>query len=159
MTSLTVLAVGSVKEGYLRDGIAEYKKRLSAYASVDIKEIGEARVTDEENQTAVRTALQTEGQKLLAAVPKGAYLMALCVEGKEMDSPALAAALGHAIDTCGKICFVIGSSHGLSPDVKQAAHLQLSFSRLTFPHQLMRLVLMESLYRSMTILAGKSYHK
>ncbi len=158
MTSLTVLAVGNIKEGYLRDGIAEYKKRLSAYASVDIKEIPEVRVGDEGN-AAVRSALQAEGQKILSAVPKGAYLVALCVEGKEMDSLELAALLRGAIDRCGKICFVIGSSHGLSAEVKKAADIRLSFSRLTFPHQLMRLIMMESLYRSMTILAGKTYHK
>lgn len=159
MTSVTILAVGSLKETYLREGIAEYVKRISSFADCEIRELKEERITCEDNASAVAAALESEGERLLAAVPKGAYTVALCVEGKSLDSPALAATLARAIDQCGKICFLIGSSHGLSPRVKQAADFRLSFSALTFPHQLMRLVLTEAIYRSFTIIAGKKYHK
>lgn len=159
MTSLTLIAVGNVKEVYLRDGIAEYRKRLSAFANCEIKEIKEEKIADEDDQTAVAAALRAEGERISAAIPKDAFTIALCVEGKSVDSPALASLLAKGIDRCGKVCLLIGSSHGLSPEVKAAADFRLSFSPLTFPHQLMRLVLMESLYRSFTIIAGKKYHK
>ena len=159
MIALTILTVGTVKEPYLRQGIDEYVKRLSAYATVDIREIREEKIANEQNVAEVRTALIAEGQKLLAAAPKGAYRVALCVEGKLLASEELAACIDRAVSETGKICFFIGSSHGLSDEVKRAADLRLSVSPLTFPHQLMRLILTETLYRSMTILAGKTYHK
>ncbi|MBR2952096.1 MAG: 23S rRNA (pseudouridine(1915)-N(3))-methyltransferase RlmH [Clostridia bacterium] len=159
MTSLTIIAVGNIKEAYLRDGIAEYRKRISAYANCEIKELKEEKIANEDDRTAVAAALRAEGERILAAVPRDAFTVALCVEGKSMDSPSLAALLSKGIDRSGKVCLLIGSSHGLSPEVKASADFRLSFSPLTFPHQLMRLVLMESLYRSMTIIAGKKYHK
>lgn len=159
MTSLTILTVGTVKEGYLRDGIAEYRKRISSYANCEIRELKEERIANENHQTAVASALRAEGERILAAVPKDAFTVALCVEGKSMDSTALASLLSRGIGRSGKLCLIIGSSHGLAEEVKAAADFRLSFSPLTFPHQLMRLVLLESLYRSFTIIAGKKYHK
>lgn len=159
MASVTILTVGTLKEGYLREGIAEYCKRISAYAECDIRECREERIRDEDNRQEIEAALNAEGERLLAAVPKGAYTVALCVEGKSLDSPALAGLLSEAIDRSGKICFIIGSSHGLSESVKHSSDFRLSFSSLTFPHQLMRLILTEAVYRSLTILAGKRYHK
>ena len=159
MTSVTVLAVGGVKEGYLREGIAEYKKRISAFANCEIRELKEERIANEEDRGAIAFALRAEGERILAAIPKGAFTVALCVEGKSMDSPSLAALLAKGIDRSGKICLVIGSSHGLDECVKARADFRLSFSPLTFPHQLMRLILMESLYRSFSIIAEKKYHK
>ncbi len=159
MTSLTIVAVGNLKEDYLRDGIAEYSKRIRAYANCEIKEIKEEKIANENDRSAIAAALRSEGERILAAVPKDAFTVALCVEGKSMDSPALASLIAKGIDRSGKVCFLIGSSHGLSDDVKAAADFRLSFSPLTFPHQLMRLILMESLYRSFTIIAGKKYHK
>lgn len=159
MTAVTILTVGNLKECYLREGVAEYRKRIAAFADCEIRECKEERIRDENAESEISAALKAEGERLLAAVPKGAYVVALCVEGKMLDSVALADAMADAIDRTGKICFIIGSSHGLSDEVKQAADLRLSFSRLTFPHQLMRLCLVESIYRSLTIIAGKRYHK
>ena len=159
MTSLTLIAVGGIKEDYLREGIAEYRKRISAYANCEIKELKEEKIANEDDRAAVASALHAEGERILAAIPKDAFTVALCVEGKSLDSPALASLLSKGIDRSGKICLLIGSSHGLAPEVKAVADFRLSFSSLTFPHQLMRLVLMESLYRSFTIIAGKKYHK
>ena len=159
MANITVITVGTLKEGYLCEAVAEYKKRLSLYARVDEVNIKEERIRDEDDQSEISRSLDTEAEKILSAIPKGAASIALCVEGKEYDSPALAAILGKMADERGKIAVIIGSSHGLSENVKSACDLRLSFSKLTFPHQLMRVVLMEALYRSFTILAGKKYHK
>lgn len=159
MADVTFITVGTLKEGYLKEAIAEYKKRITQYARVEEVELKEERISDEDNSREVSAALEREADKILSAVPKGAEIVALCVEGKEMDSPALARYIGEAVNRCGKLAFIIGSSHGLSPRVKSAAALRLSFSRLTFPHQLMRVNLYEAVYRSFTILAGKKYHK
>ena len=159
MIQLTILTVGTLKESYLRDAIAEYQKRLSAFARCEEIVLREERIADEEDATAVRAALAAEGEHILARIPEGAYTVARCVEGRMMDSPTLAAALGSAADRTGKLCFVIGSSHGLSPAVKARADLRLSISPLTFPHQLARVMLHEILYRSFSILHGKKYHK
>ena len=159
MADVTFITVGTLKEGYLKEAIAEYKKRITQYARVEEVELKEERISDEDNSREVSAALEREADKILSAVPKGAEIVALCVEGKEMDSPALARYIGEAVNSCGKLAFIIGSSHGLSPRVKSAAALRLSFSRLTFPHQLMRVNLYEAVYRSFTILAGKKYHK
>lgn len=159
MANITIISVGTLKEDYLRDAVAEYRKRLSQYARVDEINIKEEKIADEEDGSQIKRALALEGEKILAAVPKGAAKIAMCVEGKQYDSPALASIIGKMCDEKGKIALIIGSSHGLDDEVKRAADLKLSISQLTFPHQLMRVVLLEALYRSFTILAGKRYHK
>lgn len=159
MTTVTFISIGTLKEDYLVRAVAEYEKRLAAYCRTESITLREERITDEDNPAAVRAALETEGDAILARIPKGAYTVALCVEGEMLSSEALAARIGQAVDRSGKICFIIGSSHGLAPKVKSAADLRLSFSRLTFPHQIMRALLPEAVYRSFTILAGKRYHK
>ena len=159
MTHITVITVGTLKEGYLREAVSEYKKRLSQYARVEEKELKEERIANEDDQSEVFLALEREAEKILSAIPKDSYKIALCVEGKEYDSEGLAKAIGLAGQRSGKIALIIGSSHGLSDRVKALADLKLSFSRLTFPHQLMRVFLYEAVYRSYTILAGKKYHK
>ena len=159
MTNLTFISIGSLKEDYLVRAVAEYEKRLSAYCRTESITLREERITDEENPAAVRAALEKEGDAVLAKIPVGAFTVALCVEGEMLTSETLAARIGEAVDRCGKICFIIGSSHGLAPKVKAAAHLRLSVSRPTFPHQLMRAMLPEIVYRSFTILNRKKYHK
>lgn len=159
MAQITFISVGTLKEKYLTDAVGEYKKRLTQYARVEEVELREERIADEDNAREIEAALDKEADKILAVLPKDAYLVALCVEGKGCSSEELARIIGDAVDSRGKIAFVIGSSHGLSPRVKSAAHLRLSFSRLTFPHQLMRVILCEQLYRAMNILGGGKYHK
>ncbi len=159
MANITIISVGTLKEDYLREAVAEYKKRLSQYARVEEINIKEEKIADEDDASQVRRALDAEGERILAAIPKGSGKIALCVEGKQYDSPALAALIGKMADESGKIALIIGSSHGLADTVKRAADVRLSVSALTFPHQLMRVVLFEALYRSFTILAGKKYHK
>lgn len=159
MAQITVISVGTLKEGYLKDAVTEYKKRLSQYARVEEINIKEETIRDEDDSSEIKRALDTEAGKILAAVPKDSYKIALCVEGREYDSTALASLIGDAVDAKGRITLIIGSSHGLSELVKRDCDTRLSFSKLTFPHQLMRVILMEALYRSFTILSGKRYHK
>ena len=157
--TIDIITVGSLKEDYLRKGIEEYQKRLCAFGRVQITELKEEKIANEDDSAAVSRALAAEGEKILSRIPADAFKVALCVEGAQYDSPALAAFLDRGLAKSGKLALVIGSSHGLSETVKAACDLRLSVSKLTFPHQLMRLMLMEILYRSFSILAGKKYHK
>lgn len=159
MTTFTIISVGTLKEKYLSDACAEYKKRLSQYAKVEEINIKEEKINNEDDRAEIARALDSEAEKILAAIPKDSMKIALCVEGKSYDSPALARLIGQMVDEKGKITLIIGSSHGLSERVKKDCNVRLSVSALTFPHQLMRVILMEALYRSFTILAGKRYHK
>ena len=159
MAQITLITVGTLKEAYLKDAVSEYKKRLSQYAKVDEVNIKEERIVNEDDQSEIKRALEIEADKILAAIPKGSGKIALCVEGKQYDSVGLAKLIGRMNDESGKIALIIGSSHGLSDRVKKECDVRLSISELTFPHQLMRVVLYEALYRSFTILAGKKYHK
>lgn len=159
MANITLITVGTLKENYLKDAVAEYKKRLSQYARVDEINLKEERIVNEDDASEVRRALESEGERILSAVPKRSGKIALCVEGKQYDSVALAGLIGKMADESGKITLIIGSSHGLADKVKKECDVRLSVSALTFPHQLMRVVLYEALYRSFTILAGKKYHK
>ena len=156
---LQIITVGTLKEGYLKDALAEYKKRLSQYARVEETSIAEVRIANEDDRSEIARALSAEGDKIIAAMPKDAYKIALCVEGREYDSPALAELISRGGDKSGKISLVIGSSYGLAPEVKSAARLRLSVSDLTFPHQLMRVILYEAIYRCYQIAKGSKYHK
>lgn len=157
--TVRIISVGTLKEKYLSDAVAEYGKRISQYAKLETVELREERIQDEDDAAEVSRALAAEGERILAASPRDSYRVALCVEGREVSSEELAAVVSRAKDTCGKLTLIIGSSHGLSAEVKAACDARISFSRLTFPHQLMRVILSEALYRSFTIIAGKKYHK
>lgn len=145
MVKVTVVAVGKIKEGYLRDAVAEYAKRLSRFCELTIKDLPE------------RATLKEEGEEILRAA-KG-YRIALAVEGKQRSSEELASLLKKLCDEGKEITFVIGSSCGLDEGVKGASDELLSFSRMTFPHQLMRVILCEQVYRAFMINAGAVYHK
>ena len=159
MANVTIITVGTLKESYLRDAVTEYKKRLSQYARVEEIELKEERINNEDNRAEIESALSKEADKILAAIPKDSLKIALCVEGKQYTSEELAKLIGEGNDRGGKITFIIGSSYGLSDKVKRECDVRLSFSKLTFPHQLMKVILFESVYRSFTILHGKRYHK
>lgn len=159
MAHITVISVGTLKEDYLKDAVAEYKKRLSQFARVEEINIKEEKINNEDDRSEILRALEREGEKIIAAMPRDAAKIALCVEGKQYSSPELAALIGSLCDQTGKIALVIGSSHGLAETVKRECSVRLSVSKLTLPHQLMRVLLFETLYRSFTILKGKKYHK
>ncbi len=153
------ITVGNLKESYLREAAAEYKKRLSGLCRVEELELRETRVSDDPSDAEIRQALAAEGKAILAAIPPRAYVVALCVEGKQYDSPALSRRLEAVSENASELCFIIGSSHGLAPEVKAAAGMRLSVSALTFPHQLMRVILYEAVYRCYQIARGSKYHK
>jgi 23S rRNA (pseudouridine1915-N3)-methyltransferase len=159
VTQISIITVGSLKETYLREAVAEYKKRLLQYARVDEIELKEERIANEDNRAEINAALDREADKILSAIPKDAMRIALCVEGKQYSSEELAALISKGNDQSGKIALIIGSSYGLSDRVKRECDVKLSFSKLTFPHQLMKVILFESLYRSYTIIHNKRYHK
>lgn len=159
MLRIKLITVGTLKESYLREAVAEYKKRLSAYGSVEILELKEVRVGDNPAPAEIRSALEKEADTILAAIPPRAFTVALCVEGVQRSSEQLATLLEDAMSRSSDLVLIIGSSHGLSPRVKQAANYRLSVSALTFPHQLMRVLLLETIYRSLSILHGSKYHK
>ena len=159
MVQFTLITVGTLKEAYLKEAVGEYKKRLLQYARVDEINLKEETIKNEDDRAEIKKALSLEGERIIAAIPKDSAVIALCVEGKEFDSVALAARISEFADTKGKITMIIGSSHGMCDEVKAKADLKLSISKLTFPHQLIRPLIMEIVYRSFTIIAGKKYHK
>lgn len=159
MIQVTVITVGGLKESYWRDAVAEYEKRLSAFCKPTVLQLKEARLPEDPSPGEVRTALADEGKRILAAIPPRAYCVALCVEGKQLSSEALAARLDRVLAENGHLCLIIGSSHGMAEEVKAACQMRLSVSELTFPHQMMRVLLLEVLYRCFSILKGTKYHK
>ena len=157
MNYLTVIGIGNLKEGYLREARDEYKKRLGAYTRVEEIELKEEKIQNEDDPKEISRALESEADRILTAIPSGAFTVALAVEGKQYSSEELARLVGNV--PSGKVCVIIGSSHGMSERVKKAADVRLSVSKMTFPHQLMRVMIFEALYRAKTITAGTKYHK
>lgn len=158
--NLTVLCVGSVKEAYLRDGIQEYLKRLSRYAKVRITEVDDEKTEERLSEAERLKILNAEGERLLRRIPDHAYVVTLEIGGRMFDSEALAAKLNdYMVAGHSDIVLVIGGSLGLAPSVISRADEHWSFSKLTFPHQLMRLILLEQLYRGFRILRNEPYHK
>ena len=158
MFKITIISVGNMKEKYFAEAIKEYEKRISAYAEVRDVNLKEENL-DNLRDGDIAAALEKEGTAILAAIPPRAYKVALCVEGKQLSSEELAERLEAVSMEKSEICFVIGSSYGLSDSVKQRADMRLSVSKLTFPHQLMRVILLEAVYRAFNIQRGTKYHK
>ena len=159
MVNVTFIVVGNLKEGYLRDGVSEYMKRLSGFCRPSTVELKESRLPDNPSVGEITASLEAEADKILASIPPRAYKIALCVEGKQYPSEKLARIIDDACMEHSDLCFIIGSSFGLSPRVKASADLRLSVSELTFPHQLMRLISAEAVYRAFNIIKGTKYHK
>ena len=157
-TPIRFITVGNLKEPYLREAAAEYRKRLSGMCRVEDVELKEYKLPENPSEAEIKAALSQEAKAILAAVPSRSYLVAMCVEGQKFSSPDLAQKLEKAGLEASELCFVIGSSYGLAPEVKSAAKLRLSVSDLTFPHQLMRVILLEQLYRALNINSNGNYH-
>ena len=159
MLAVKLITVGTLKEPYLRDAFDEYAKRLSPFCNLKTVQLKEARLPQDPSRAQIKQALEAEAGEILAQIGPKAKLIALCIEGQEFSSETLAAALAGWMQTTGELCLAIGSAFGLSDTVKARADLNLSLSRLTFSHQLARVLLMEVLYRSFSILHGGHYHK
>lgn len=158
--NVTLICVGKLKEDYLRAACAEYAKRLQGFCRFSIEELEAERLSESPSEAEIANALEKEGERILRKIPRNAYTLALCIEGKELSSEELAGLMDSVpVEGSGSAAFIIGSSYGLSEKVKGAAQLRLSMSRMTFPHQLARVMLMEQVYRAYTIINNKKYHK
>ena len=158
--NITIICLGKLKEKYLRDAVDEYVKRISAYGKPDIIELNPVRLSDNPSQNEIDNALSKEAEEIKKKIPNNSYIFALCIEGKEKSSEAFAKTISDvAIGGKSNLVFIIGSSYGLSPEIKQLADSKLSFSPMTFPHQLMRVMLLEQIYRAFQINNNGKYHK
>lgn len=158
--NIKIIAVGKLKENYLKEGIAEYLKRLKPYAKVEIIEVAEEKEPANASPADEIMIKGREGERILEKVKPGSYLIALAIDGKQLSSEELADKLDNlALEGKSDIAMVIGGSLGLSEEVLKKADFKLSFSKMTFPHQLMRLILMEQIYRAFKIIKGEPYHK
>lgn len=158
--NITILCIGKLKEKYWRDAITEYSKRLGGYCSLKIEELKEARLPANAGPAEEEAVKREEGEALLARIPKNMYVVTLEIKGKRLSSEKLAEKMADlAMEGRGEIGFVIGGSLGLSDAVSQRADMKLSFSDMTFPHQMMRVILLEQIYRSFKINRGEPYHK
>ena len=157
---ITLITVGKIKEKYFTDAISEYSKRLSRYCKMDIIEVPDEKTPDGASETLETQIKDKEGEKILAKIPDGAYVVALAIEGKMLDSEELADKMEKwNVSGISHVVFVIGGSLGLSSKVLNRADFKLSFSKMTFPHQLMRVILLEQIYRSFRIRNNEPYHK
>lgn len=160
MLSIHILCVGKLKEKFFAAACAEYAKRLGGYCKLAVTELNEERLPDRPSRAQIADALEKEGMGLLVKLPKGGRVAALCVEGRSISSEGLAERLADwTVGGVSQIAFVIGGSYGLHPSVKERADLCLSMSSMTFPHHLVRVMLLEQIYRAFKINEGASYHK
>ena len=157
---ITIICVGKIKEKYLTDAVKEYLKRLGPYAKVDVVEVADEKTPDGASEATERQIRQKEGTRILEKLPKDAYVVALAIEGRQMTSEELSEKIASlTVDGVSHIAFVIGGSIGLADEVLEKADMRLSFSKFTFPHQLMRVILLEQIYRSFKIAKNEPYHK
>lgn len=155
----SILTIGKLKEAYLRDGVAEFVKRLRPYGGVAITELNESKIGDKPSDADRQHVVEEEGERLLKLVNDRSWLVVLDVYGKTMSSEALAAKVAELeLDGISEMTFVIGGAFGVSEKLRNAARLRLSFSPMTFTHQMVRLLLVEQLYRACKINRGEPYH-
>ncbi|MBU8687889.1 23S rRNA (pseudouridine(1915)-N(3))-methyltransferase RlmH [Priestia megaterium] len=158
--NISIITIGKLKEKYLKQGIQEYLKRLSSYAKVEIIELADEKAPENLSESEMEQVKQKEGERILAKISDDTHIIALAINGKQKSSEELAKEID-SLATYGKskIAFVIGGSLGLSSEVMKRSNAALSFSKMTFPHQLMRLVLVEQIYRAFRIIRNEPYHK
>ncbi len=160
MLHITICAIGKLGQDWLRQGCGEYAKRLAPFCKLNVIELPEHRLPEKPSAAQIAQALEAEGKAMLAKIPPGSFVAALCVEGEGITSEELAQTLTRLpVQGVSSLCFLIGSSHGLAQECKAKARLRLSLSGLTFTHQLARLLLLEQLYRGFCIAGGIGYHK
>jgi len=158
--NISIICVGKLKEKYWSDAVVEYSKRLRSYCSLDIIELKEARLPDKAGPAEELAVKVAEGEEILKKIKDNTYVITLEVKGKMLSSEKLADKIENlGIDGVSNIAFVIGGSLGLSAEVSKRANFKLSFSEMTFPHQMMRVILLEQIYRSFKIIKNETYHK
>ena len=157
---ISVVCVGKVKEKFYRDAIDEFSKRLSRYCKLEIIEVADEKTPDQASETEVKLIKDKEGDRILKSIKDDAYVICLCIDGKSLSSEELAEKMEQiTIQGSSHICFVIGGSLGLADSIVKRADFKLSFSKMTFPHQLMRVILLEQVYRAYRIINHEPYHK
>lgn len=157
---ITLICVGKLKERYLTEAVEEYAKRLSRYCALELLEVADEKTPDHASEAEEDMIKKKEGERILKALKESSYCIALAIEGKMLSSEELADKINIlGISGTSHISFIIGGSLGLSEDVLKRADYQLSFSKMTFPHQLMRVILLEQVYRAYRIISREPYHK
>lgn len=159
MLNVNIICVGNLKEKFFSDAVSEYSKRLSRYCRFSVIELPEEKTTDQSTPAVIEKTLLKEGERILSKIGKSDYVIAMCIEGKIISSEELSQKLQDISMQSGTVDFVIGGSWGLSNDVKNRADMKLSVSKMTFPHQLFRVMLCEQIYRAFSISANAKYHK
>ena len=159
MIKITLICLGKLKEKYLKEACDEYTKRLSRYCSFEIAELEPVRLPEKPSTAEIDAALSKEAEMIIKKIPQNSDLYALCVEGKPLSSEAFAQNIAISQNVGKNVAFVIGSSYGLAEKIKALSKTRLSFSAMTFPHQLFRVMLLEQIYRAFKINEGGTYHK
>ena len=160
MQTVNIICIGKIKEKYWTDAIAEYRKRLSAFCKFNVVELDEEKAQGNPNAAQISSILSAEGKRILAKLSNSSYVIAMCIEGKQLSSPELADRLADvALSGKSNVDFIIGGSWGLSDKVKARADFKLSISKMTFPHQMARVILSEQIYRAFEIQTNGKYHK
>ncbi len=159
MIKITLITLGKLKEKYLRDAVDEYQKRLSRYCKLDIVELNPVALPEKPSQSEIDAALLKEAEMIGKRIPENCVVTSFCVEGKAHSSEQLADFVDKNTNSGKNMCFIIGSSYGLSDTIKQKSDLRLSLSAMTFPHQLFRVMCLEQIYRAFKINEGGTYHK
>lgn len=159
MPNITVISVGKIKEKFIKDALSEYEKRLSRFVKFKNVEIPDRPIPDNASEAEELSVLEKEGSDILSKIPKGDFVITMCIEGKKLSSTQFAKKLSDAFMTTSSITFVIGGSLGLSDSVKARSDFRMSMSDMTFPHNLARLMLTEQIYRAFKINSNESYHK
>ena len=161
MQNITIIAMGKVQKGFQLDGCNEYIKRRKTLCNLKIVQLEDVQLAEKNlNDTLIQKTLDREAEEIIKNIPKQSYVISMCIEGKQMSSEELAKLFNDkAVEGFSNICFIIGSSHGLSDRVKQLSHYKMSMSKMTFPHQLARVMLLEQIYRGFSIINGSKYHK
>ncbi|MCC8169182.1 MAG: 23S rRNA (pseudouridine(1915)-N(3))-methyltransferase RlmH, partial [Oscillospiraceae bacterium] len=157
--NITVIGVGKIKEKYFTGAIEEYSKRLSRFVKLNILEVADEKIPDNASEKEKERIKEKEGARILSKIPSNTFVIALCIEGRELSSEELAEKIAAVSMASSSITFIIGGSLGLADAVKEKSNLRLSFGRITLPHQLMRVVLLEQIYRAFKINNNESYHK
>lgn len=158
--NIQIICVGKLKEKYWTEALLEYKKRLSRYCKISIDEVKEELINENPSAAIEEMVKDEEGKRIIAKLKQGAYIISLDIKGEEMDSMQLAHKLNQlGLSGRSDVAFIIGGSLGLSKAVLEKSHMRLSFSKMTFPHQMMRIILFEQIYRSFKINRNESYHK
>lgn len=160
MIEINLIVIGKLKEKYLKDACAEYQKRLGAYCKINITELSEYKISDKPSSKEIENGLAFEGKQILSFINPRSCTFSMCIEGRQLSSKELSDKISDiSLDGISIINFIIGSSFGLSEEVKVKSDFKLSMSKMTFPHQLARVMLLEQIYRAFSIINNTKYHK